>query len=205
MSCYSKCFGPKHRCNSLKLHGSELGMAPEDVFCAVLDHPFYGSSLPCLSLVVHNEAPNSELRSPNYDNQDLLLHVLLLPDGFILVKIKEWAYQYEGDPHYSEITAVQVAEGKFRQSKGVASIEIIWTGCISRERIASQDPRQKYDSGWRADRQVPIKTELPLPGKPLRRLPLPLTLGDSNGRLNVAELCEAWRKADRRWISKCCN
>lgn len=210
MLCYSKGRNwPKLRCNSLKLHGSELGMAGEmadlKTWGAVLDHPFYGSSLPCLSLVVHNEAPNSELRSPNYDYQNLLLHVLLLPDGFILVKIQECAYQYEGDPYYSDITAVQVAEGKFRQSKGVASIEIIWTGCRWCELIESQDPNQEYDSGWRADRQVPIKTELPLPGRPLSGLPLPLTLGDSNGRLNVAELCEAWRKADRRWISKCCN
>eukprot|EP00434_Breviolum_minutum_P031785 symbB.v1.2.028111.t1/scaffold2945.1/size66705/2 len=113
-------------------------------------------------------------------------------------RIEECAYQYEGDPYWSEITAVQVAEGKFRQSKGVTSIEIIWTGCRWRELIESQDPNQEYDSGWRADRQVPIKTELPLPGRPLSGLPLPLTLGDSNGRLNVAELCEAWRKADRR-------
>lgn len=144
---------------------------------------------------MHNEAPNSELRSGD-DYQYLLLHVLLLPDGFILVKIQECAHRYERS-YWSEITAEQVAEGKFRQSKGVASIEIIWTGCRWRELIRSQDPNQEYDSGWRADRQVPGR---PLSGLPL--LPLPLTLGDSNGRLNVAELCEAWRKADRRWISK---
>lgn len=29
MTCYSKCFGPILRCNSLKLHGSELGMPGE--------------------------------------------------------------------------------------------------------------------------------------------------------------------------------
>ena len=89
-----------------------------------------------------------------------------------------------------------VAEGKFRQSEGLASIEIIWTGCRSRERTDDPFEDDDYSSGWIAGPRVPGK---------VGKLPLPLTLGDSNGRLNVAELCEAWRKADRRWISKRCN
>ena len=166
-------------------------MADLKTWGAVLDHPVDGSSLPCLSLCVSHE----ERRHKRRDGLDwyVWLHVLLLPDGFILVKTVDTKYREEGDPYNTIWTHYQVASGQFRQSEGLASIEIIWTGCWSRRTMSAVDPSvQDEDSGWRSEEQrVPKKTLLPL--------------GDSYGRLNVAELCEAWRKADRRWISKCYN
>ena len=152
----------------------------------VLDHPVDGSSLPCLSLVVREEDSRDEY---------LKSHVLLLPDGFILVKTLHYKWEDNVVPHFTEWIDYRVAEGKFRQSEGLASIEIIWTGCGSRKTMSTFEEQNMEDSGWRAEQRVPGKIQLPLP----------LILGDSNGRLNVAELCEAWRKAERRWISKCYN
>ena len=158
---------------------------------AVKKHPTVPNSAPCLSLPATKktfEEQDDEDRGSREVKEERTCHVLVLPEGRILLKATEFKEEqlisglYDVCDFSGKVTH-QIAEGLLR-AIGPAAFELEWTGCARGSEYVYESI-EDHETRSNKERKVLLTKS----DEPWYQTVLPL---GEPGYLHLTTLCEAW-------------